>query len=88
MGVLVGVLLTSPEDRFRIRGLLYTTATENADAADNDDNFFVASVNDTHSDQQVHSEWHARRAPECCKRVARVIRLLSTRRRNSAIQLG
>jgi hypothetical protein len=63
--------MTSPEDRFRIRSvMLYATATEDASAEDPDNNFFVASFNDTPFDEQVYSDWHALRAPGCCKRVA------------------
>jgi hypothetical protein len=52
MEVAVYVLLDSQEDSFRIRGLLYTTAIEDVDAADDDDNFFVASFNDTPFDSE------------------------------------
>jgi hypothetical protein len=69
--VVAGAPLISLEDRFRYRGLmLCTTATEDADTADDDDNFFVATFHDAPFDEQVHSEWHALRSPGCYKRVA------------------
>lgn len=63
--------LTSLEDRFRDRSLmLCTTATEDEDVADGDDNFFVASFHDASVDAQAHSEWPRPPDPGCYKRVA------------------
>jgi hypothetical protein len=55
--VLAGVLLTSQEDRFRIRSLmLYMAATEKSAAPVDGDDFFVASFNDAPFDEQVNSK--------------------------------
>ena len=45
-----------------------TTATEDADVEDDDDNFFVATFHDAPFDEQVYSERHALRASGCYKR--------------------